>query len=131
MLIREKRSGQQPRVSVSWNDFNFHLYEKFCPGSQGWIFHMVFFWVSQFDFSYSSTIITLNSAFILGLSASKCNPVKAICDFFAEIQSITKVLYLKHVFFPLPMIHETTTSKPILFSLQHAPFLFLWTTILN
>ena len=28
----------------------------------------------QFDFSYSSTIITLNSAFIHGLSASNSNP---------------------------------------------------------
>ena len=34
----------------------------------------------QFDFSYSSAIITLKSAFILGLSASKSNPIKAICD---------------------------------------------------
>ena len=34
----------------------------------------------QFDFSYSSIIITLNSAFILDLSASKSNPIKTICD---------------------------------------------------
>ena len=34
----------------------------------------------QFDFSYSSAIITLNSAFIFGLSASKSNPIKVICD---------------------------------------------------
>ena len=34
----------------------------------------------QFNFSYSSAIITLNSAFILSLSASKSNPIKVICD---------------------------------------------------
>ena len=34
----------------------------------------------QFDFSYSSAILTLNSGFILGLTASKSNPIKAICD---------------------------------------------------
>ena len=34
----------------------------------------------QFDFGYSSTVITLNSAFIFGLSTSKSNPIKAICD---------------------------------------------------
>ena len=34
----------------------------------------------QFDFSYSSTIITLNSAFIHGLSALNSNPLKDICD---------------------------------------------------
>ena len=35
----------------------------------------------QFDSSYSLAIITLNSAFNLGLLASKSNPIKAICDF--------------------------------------------------
>ena len=34
----------------------------------------------QFDFSYSSAIITLNSAFNHGLSASESNPIKDICD---------------------------------------------------
>ena len=34
----------------------------------------------QFHFSYSSAIVTLNSALILGLSASKSNPIKAISD---------------------------------------------------
>ena len=40
----QQQSGQ-PSVSVSWNDFNFHLHEKFCPGLQGWICHLVLFWV--------------------------------------------------------------------------------------
>ena len=31
----------------------------------------------QFHFSYSSAIITLNSAFILRLSGSRSNPIKA------------------------------------------------------
>ena len=35
--------------------------------------------LNQFDFSYSSTIITVNSSFILALSAAKSNPIKAIC----------------------------------------------------
>ena len=34
----------------------------------------------QFDFSYNLAIMTLNSAFILGLPASKSYPIKAICD---------------------------------------------------
>ena len=34
----------------------------------------------QFDFSYSSAVITLNYAFIIGLSPSNSNPIKAICD---------------------------------------------------
>ena len=34
----------------------------------------------QFDVSYNSAIITLNSALILRLSASTSNPIKAICD---------------------------------------------------
>ena len=42
----------------------------------------------QFDFSYSQLIIALNSAFILGLSTSKSNPIKDICDFEAELQFI-------------------------------------------
>ena len=25
----------QPSVPVSYDDFNFHLHEKFCPGLQG------------------------------------------------------------------------------------------------
>ena len=33
-----------------------------------------------FNFSYSLAIITLNSAFILGLSASLSYPIKTICD---------------------------------------------------
>ena len=32
----------------------------------------------QFDFSYSSAIITLNSGFILSLSATKSNPIKVL-----------------------------------------------------
>ena len=39
----------------------------------------------QFDFSYSSAIITVNSVLILGLSASKYNPMKAICNLQADI----------------------------------------------
>ena len=35
----------------------------------------------QFDSSYSLAIIILNSAFNLGLLASKSNPIKAIRDF--------------------------------------------------
>ena len=34
----------------------------------------------QIDFNHSSAVITFNSAFILGLSESKSNPIKAICD---------------------------------------------------
>ena len=34
----------------------------------------------QFDFSYSSAITTLNSAFTLGSSDSRSNHIKAICD---------------------------------------------------
>ena len=39
----------------------------------------------QFDFSYSSAIITVNSTLILGLSASKYNPMKAIRNLQAEM----------------------------------------------
>ena len=39
----------------------------------------------QFDFSCSSAIIIPNSAFILGLSVSISNPIKAIYDLWAEI----------------------------------------------
>ena len=36
--------------------------------------------LAQFGFSYSLAIITPNSTSILGLLASKSNPIKAICD---------------------------------------------------
>ena len=39
----------------------------------------------QFDFSYTSAIIILNSACILGLSAPKSNPTKAICDLKVKV----------------------------------------------
>ena len=39
----------------------------------------------QFDFSYISVIITFNSAFIFGLSTSRSNPAKVICDLYAEM----------------------------------------------
>ena len=40
----------------------------------------VLFNLFQFDFSYSSAIVPFNSAFTLGLSASRSNPIKAIFD---------------------------------------------------
>ena len=33
----------QPDASVSWDNFIFRLNKKFCPGFQGWIWHVVFF----------------------------------------------------------------------------------------
>ena len=51
---------------VSWENLNFHLYEKFPPGMKVSPGILVLSLV-QFDFRYSSPIITLNSAFILGL----------------------------------------------------------------
>ena len=70
----------QPAALISWGDFNFYLHERFRPGLQVWTYHVVLI-LFQFGFSYSSATITLNSAFILGLSASKSNPMKTICDF--------------------------------------------------
>ena len=42
------------------------------------------------------------------------------------------MFHLTHVFFPLSLLQDVTnsTSEPILFSSQHAPFLFLWTIFL-
>ena len=45
----------------------------------------------QFDFSYSSAIFTLNSRLIFGLSASKSNPIKAICDLWNQGSSYLKL----------------------------------------
>ena len=39
----------------------------------------------QFDFIYSSAIIILNSAFILGLSASRSHPIKLIWNLYDRI----------------------------------------------
>ena len=47
----------------------------------------------QFDFSYSSAIITLNLGFILGLSISKFSPIK----------NSIKAHHLKKIF-PLPLL---------------------------
>ena len=35
----------QPGTSVSWDDLNFRLHGRFCPGLQGWIQHVVLFGV--------------------------------------------------------------------------------------
>ena len=48
VFIWEKKSRQQPgqpSASVSWDEFNFRLHEKFSPGLQGWICNVVLFWV--------------------------------------------------------------------------------------
>ena len=77
----------------------------------------------QFDFSYSSAIISLNSAFILSLSASISKSIKDVI-YHKRTPSKTCV-------FPLSMLQKvTSTSEPILFSLQHAPFLSLWNILL-
>ena len=74
----------------------------------------------QFDFSYSSAIISLSLSASIQLSLS------------ASIsKSIKDVIYHKRTpskarFFPLSLLQKvTSTSEPILFSLQHAPFLSL------
>ena len=93
-------------MSLNWIKLSGCLYEKKCPGYSPvnrvpQLAEMILIFVymrsfarfarmymprgivlslAQFDFSYSSAIITLNSAFIIGLSASKSNPMKAICD---------------------------------------------------
>ena len=82
VFILEKTPRLQPSqrsASVSWDNFNFCLHEKLLfrfariNMSRGGVLKLV-----QFDFSYSSAIITLNSTFILSLSASKSNPIKTI-----------------------------------------------------
>ena len=50
----------------------------------------------QFDFSYSSAILTLNSGFILGLTASKSNPMKAICDLWNQGSFYSNLLGKTH-----------------------------------
>ena len=65
VFILEKMSRQQPSqlgASVGRDYFNFHLYGK----SRGTVSSLV-----QFDFSYSSAIIIINSAFILGRGGSR------------------------------------------------------------
>ena len=86
VFIWEKRSRVQPgkpSASVSWDDFYFRLHEKFRPRFAGVkMSRSIVLSLTQFDFSYSSAIITLNSSvFILGLTASKSNPIKTIRDF--------------------------------------------------
>ena len=77
----------------------------------------------QFDFSYSSAIISLNSAFILSLSASISKSIK---DVIYHKRTPSKACV-----FPLSLLQKvTSTSEPILFSLQHAPFLSLWNILL-
>ena len=82
VFLLEKTPWLQPgqrSASVSWDKFNFRLHEKVLfrfariNMSRGEVLKLV-----QFNFSYSSAIITLNSTFILGLSASKSNPIKII-----------------------------------------------------
>ena len=82
-LYEEKRPGYSPLkgASVSWDVSYFRLHEKFCPGLLGMnMSHGIVFSLVQFDLSYRSAIIILNSTFILGLSASRSNPIKAVCD---------------------------------------------------
>ena len=67
----------------------------------------------QFDFSYSSAIVTLNSAFILGSSASKFNAIKAIFDLELRCY-LQKSAPSKTHFFCLSLLQEvTSTSKAI------------------
>ena len=77
-------TAQSNACLVSWDDFNFRLHETFRPGfdeiSRGIVWSLV-----QFDFSYCWAIITVNSTFIVGLSASKSNTIKTICDLQAEM----------------------------------------------
>ena len=78
---------RQPVAMVSWDDFNFSLYEKFRSGFQEWdMSREIILSLVQLGFSYSSAVISLNSAFVLGLVATKSglvttrsNPIKAIC----------------------------------------------------
>ena len=85
-------------------------------------------YVTWYCFDFSSAIITLNSAFILGLSASTSNPIKATCDLQAGIQSIIKSKPSKTRFSIylcyrklLPLLSPYHFQRV----LQHAPFLFL------
>ena len=75
----------------------------------------------QFDFSYSSAIISLSLSASIQLSLS------------ASIsKSIKDVIYHKRTpskarFFPLSLLQKvTSTSEPILFSLQHACTIFVF-----
>ena len=73
----------------------------------------------QFDFSYSSAIISLNSAFILSLSALISKSIKDVI-YHKRTPSKTR-------FFPLSLLQKvTSTSEPILFSLQHACTIFVF-----
>ena len=81
------RSGQ-PGVLVSWDDFNFFTWEissLFAGMNVSRVFCVLS--LIQFDFSHSSATITLNAAitpnaaFVLSLSTSKSNLIKAICEF--------------------------------------------------
>ena len=67
----------------------------------------------QFDFSYSSATITLNSTIILSLSASKSNPTKGHLWFVVYHKSTP----YKTRSFPLFLLQKvTSTSEPKLFS---------------
>ena len=54
----------QPSASVSWDDFNFRLHEKFRFAGMN-ILHGIVLSLVQFDFIYSSAIITFSSAYQL------------------------------------------------------------------
>ena len=57
---------------LEWYSF-FFMWEVLSRFAWMNMSHDIFFSLVQFDFSYSSTIITLNLAFILGLSTLRLN----------------------------------------------------------
>ena len=57
---------------LEWYSF-FFIWEALSRFAWMNMSHYIFFSLVQFDFSYSSTIITLNLAFILGLSTLRLN----------------------------------------------------------
>ena len=82
-LYEKKRPGYSPVNSVPRLPgmlLIFVYIRSFVPVCRDEYVTWYCFELVQFDFNHSSAIITLNPAFILGLSDSKSNSIKAICD---------------------------------------------------
>ena len=102
VFIWEKTFRLEPSqlvFSVSWGDCSFHIHGKFHSGLQRWTFSgSLLLSLVKVDYNYSSFIMTHDSAFILGLSTSKTNPIKAILKFW-PIKAFSKNYWAKDFLF--------------------------------
>ena len=119
-MKKKKPSGYSPVNQVSWLAGMILIFVYMINFVSVWRDEYFMWYCSKFSLIWTqlkSVIITHNSAFILGLSASKSNTIKTICDLLAEMSSIIKTIHLKHVFSSLYLILEvTSTTESILFS---------------